>query len=184
MDLRAMGAHLSERAELGVFRWEGLRYYDAASDQGDYERFLRGEAPAGDRSGFIQMLRTAAEQNHPWRRLRVVHVDDEGTIPPYEHYSCTLYSENAAAGEDVRVLEVSADNRLDTQVPDFWVVQRDHVVVTHYDDAGRHIGAEVATPEYGSALLALRDVSWAQAVPFEDWWAEHPDLHRARAQVA
>jgi hypothetical protein len=185
MDLPAMGAYLSARAGRGIFRFEGHRYYRAASDQGDYERFRAGLEPAGDRSGFLQLLRTAREERRPWSRLRVIHLDEDGEVAePYELYSCHLYAGNVAAGEDVRILEVSPGNTLDEHIEDYWIASGTDVVVTHYGEDGRHVGAEVVDGLTGHALIALRDVLWGQAVPFADYWSARPHLHRTLVRAA
>jgi hypothetical protein len=185
MDLGEMAAWLTARARDGLFRFEGHRYYAAASDDHDYQRFLDGHAPAGDKSSWLKMLAQAQAERRRWSRLRVIHLDEDGqATEPYEIYSCHAYVDNVAAGEDVRIVEVQPGNTLDQHVEDFFIASGQHVVLTHYDDDHRHAGAEVVDGVTAHALIALRDVLWGQAVPFAQWWASRPELHRTLVRAA
>lgn len=101
-------------------------------------------------------------------------------LTDYERYACDFgYALNVPAGEDVRVLR-----RGEHAVPemivesDFWLVDNAHVIPMHYDIGGRFLGAELLPDEQLGAHRHTRDVVWAIAEPFTDWWARHPERRR------
>ncbi|MDN5918944.1 MAG: hypothetical protein L0I76_28250 [Pseudonocardia sp.] len=183
MNLAEMATYLRERHTFDLTRVETLPYYNADSDGEDYRRFLtdpKATGPTVDKSGWLATLRSDTDGHKRWRRVRLVR----DPLTDYERYSCTWgYPDNVAAGEDVRILQVTDESRLDQLVGDFFVVDNEHVVLTYYDAAGRHAGAEVVDGRESAALIAVRDLAWGRAVPFTDWWNAHPEYSRAR-QVA
>jgi hypothetical protein len=184
LDLPAMAAWLGERHRSDLFRFESLPMYRAASDQGDYQRFLDGEPLRADTSAWHGKLRADTAAGRRWRRVRLA----VQPIHPYVAYSAHAYVGNVRAGEDVRVLEVAEDApdaKLPDLVGDFFVVDG-QVLLTHYDDQGRHLGGEIVEGREAAALIAVRDLLWGRAQDFTTWWDRHQDLHRTstRARVA
>jgi hypothetical protein len=53
----------------------------------------------------------------------------------------------------------------------------------HYGMAGEFLGAS-REPAGIQELRNVRDVLWASAEPFSQWWARHPELHRERRRAA
>lgn len=178
MDLPAMAAWLSERHTSDLFRLETLPSYTAASDGGDYQRWRDGLESTVDKSGWLQKLRDDTAEHRRWRRVRVLHTP----LTDYQRYSIEWgYPDNVAAGEDVRVLVVTEESRLDQLVGDFFVVDGQHVLRTHYDDHGVHQGGEVVTGREAASLIAIRDLVWSQAVPFTQWAENYRPRQKAAA---
>ena len=97
-------------------------------------------------------------------------------LTDYLRYECEWgYAPNVAAGEDVRILDLSEREAAEGLVDhDFWLVDDRHVIRMHYDQHGRFLGGEPV-----DTLLAryqrARDAAVAAAEPFGAWWARHPE---------
>jgi hypothetical protein len=166
-----LGEYIDARLTRSAFRLELLDRYDVESDGADYERFLRGEStPTMDRKNpwlnRLRRERAAGIHNHRVHVLRTPLTD-------YLRYECEWgYAYNAAAGEDIRILDVTERSVPDGLVDhDFWLIDDEHGIRMHYDAGGRFIGAEpVADP---APYRRARDVAVAVAEPFDNWWSRH-----------
>ncbi len=181
LDLPALGAYLTKRHTRDLFRLETLAHYDAASDDEDYHRYLRGDhAPAAaGKAAWLERLRTDTAAGRRWRRVHVV-------TPPltdYLRYECEWgYTYNVAEGEDVRILDLStspAGAELLGAVGDFFLVDDEHPVRMDYDETGRFRGAVPVDPALLATYQAMTAAAWTVAEPFSAWWTEHPEHHRA-----
>jgi hypothetical protein len=171
---------LLDQAQTDLFRLETLASYDVGSDGGDFARYVAGE-PGPDparKEPWLARLRADAERGLRNRRVHVLR----SPVGDYLRYESEWgYLPNSGAGEDIRILdlaEVGAPHGLVAE--DFWLMDNGTVVRMHYDDAGRFLGASVA-PKW--QLLRYRwaaGAAWHASVPFGDWWAAHPQYHRAR----
>lgn len=170
-----MDAHLTRSA----FRLELLPAYDVASDGEDLARYLAGE-PEPDparKEPWLEELRK--ERAAGIRRYRV-HVLTT-PLTPYLRYECEWgYTPNAAAGEDICIVdETERGARLTLSVDhDFWLVDGEHVLRMHYDDAGRLLGCEALAGDTVRPYLAAHDAALDAADPFATWWARHPEEQR------
>jgi hypothetical protein len=187
LDVDGIGAwfaeHYGVHAARTAFRLELLPTYAVDSDGDDFRRWLAGEAePTWERkNGWLQVLRDERAAGLRTSRVRVMseHPTD------YERYESEWgYAINGRAGEDIRVWHL-AEHPLPADIVrrDFWMVGDDDVLVMHYDRAGRFEGGSVAPAQDIPLYRHTRDVLWAGAEPFEQWWARHPELRRTR-QVA
>ncbi|MGI9001726.1 MAG: DUF6879 family protein, partial [Pseudonocardia sp.] len=70
---------------------------------------------------------------------------------------------------------------------DFWLITDhsgyDYPIVMHYSPGGQFLGADEA-PETPHRYREIRDLAWQAAEPFEQWWAQNPQLHRDSWRVA
>lgn len=76
--------------------------------------------------------------------------------------------------------------RISVGIGDFYIADREHIVLMRYDTSGRPLGAEqVGSDGQTVALLgAVRELMWHQAEPFAGWWGSHPPYHRSATGVA
>jgi hypothetical protein len=171
---------LLDRARHDLFRLETLGAYDVESDGGDFARYVAGE-PGPDparKEPWLARLRADAERGLHNRRVHVLR----SPVGQYLSYEAEWgYVPNSAAGEEIRILdlaEVAGPRGLASE--DFWLMDDGVAVRMHYDDAGRFLGASIASRwqlwQYRRAARA----AWQGAVPFADWWAAHPQYHRER----
>jgi hypothetical protein len=158
---------------------ETLSYYDVGSDGDDYRRYLRGEpAPtAAAKQPWLDRLQADVAKGRRWRRAHAVTTP----LSDYLRYECEwAYTDNAAAGEDIRIIADASAALLG--VGDFFVLDDQHVIRSLYDSQGLFIGAEVVTESSAKApYIAVADLIWQTAQPFSAWWQQHPEYHRDRA---
>lgn len=162
-----------------LFRLETLDYYDVTSDGDDYHRYLRGEpAPtAAAKQPWLDRLQADVAAGRRWRRIHALTTP----LTDYLSYECEwAYTDNVAAGEDVRIIDDASDALL--TIGDFFVLNHQHVIRSHYDKAGLFVGAEVVNEASAKApYIAFADVIWDTAQPFTEWWHQHPEHHRNQA---
>jgi hypothetical protein len=163
-----------------AFRLEVRDHYAVASDGGDFARYLAGEEmpDAARKNTWLDELRADTAAGKHWQWVHVVC----GPLSDYLRYSFEWgYAINIHAGADVRVLDL-AEHPRPAGIPDedFWLLDDQAVLIMHYDDSGRFLGAEpVVAPEV-SRYRHAREVAWEAAEPFADYWARHPQYHRAK----
>ncbi len=172
--------HWAPTSPSDTFRLETLPHYDAASDDEDYHRYLRGEpAPTAEvKEAWLERLRTDTAAGRRWRRVHVV----QPPLTDYLRYECEWgYTFNVAGGEDVRILDMStspAGADVLAAVGDFFLVDHEHAVAMDYGEVGRFRGALPVDPVMLATYQAMADAAWTLAEPFTTWWAEHPEYHR------
>jgi hypothetical protein len=170
-----MDVHLTRSA----FRLELLDQYEVASDGGEVARYLAGE-PGPDlaqKNPWLDHLRR--ERAAGIRRYRV-HVLTT-PLTPYLRYECEWgYAPNSNAGEEIYIVD-QAEQAAPLVLPvntDFWLLDDEHVLLMHYDEAGRLLGCEPLPDDQTSVYVKVRDLALAAASPFRTWWARHPQEHR------
>lgn len=182
LDLDGLADFVGHHHTRDLFRLETLRYYDVASDGDDYRRYLRGEPTptATAKQSWLDRLQADVAAGRAWRRVHALTTP----LSDYLRYECEwTYTDNVAAGQDVRVVRV-IDNAGDAllSVGDFFVIDGEHVVCSHYDRAGLFVNAAVVTDSAAKVpYIALADVIWRTAQAFTDWWQQHPEYHRNHA---
>lgn len=177
LDVDGLADFVGQHHTRDLFRLETLPFYAVDSDGDDYHRYLRGEPTpnAAAKQPWLDHLRADIAAGRRWRRVHALTTP----LSDYLRYECEwAYTDNTKAGEDVRIID-NADAGL-LAVSDFFVLDGEHVVRSHYDQAGQFVGAEVVGAAPVKALyLSLSDLIWRLAEPFTAWWERHPEYHRA-----
>jgi len=181
MNLRELGAFLTERHTHDLLRVETLGSYASTSDGAEFDRYRAGE-PEPDRAAktaWLDRLRTDTESGRVWRRLRVV----QPPLTDYVRYSCEWgYTDNAAAGEQVRVLDLSVSppgSAILLGIRDFYLLDDVHAAAMSYDRTGAFTGAEPITDPFVDVYRTAARVGWQLGEPFDHWWKRHPEHHRS-----
>jgi hypothetical protein len=182
LTLAQMGAFIFERFTTDLFRLETLPYYEVASDDQDYRRYLRGEAEpnAADKAPWLDELRADTAVGKRWRRVHTL----SHPLTDYLRYECEWgYVHNVEAGEDVRILDLDTLHlgSFERTITDFVVIDQRYAVRSLYDDHYRFSHAEVVKDP--GSFIALADLIWSTSEPFTSWWARYPQYHRG-AQAA
>lgn len=175
-----------ERTRRDLFRIETLPSYDTAMTTGDFRRWLDGAAePSWEvRQPWLDTLAQWADEGRPRRRVRVIH------DPPsdYERYACDWgYRYNVAAGEPTRILDLAEQElprELDATPGDWWLIDKQDVVIMHYHPDGQFRGAEIADLRQLTAYQIAAEAAWRAAEPFTSWWDRHPQRHRRSPRAA
>lgn len=183
MTLAEMGAWVAEHHRSDLLRIEAQPVYLAVSDGGDWERFRAGKRLEADISGWLNNLRESTAAGRIWRRVQIAEVPLDSRS--YTAFSALRYVDTTAAGEQVRVLDTDPQQAdLLAKVGDFFVAEGQKVLLTYYDQQGRHLGGEVADPVRAAVLRRYADSLWREAEDFTAWYARHPELHAQRSEVA
>lgn len=175
MTLEELGDWIRGRHVTHLFRLENRDAYASASDGGDFARFLAGEDGPLEGGAWREHLRRDTDAGRHWTKVHVVR----GPLSPYESYEFAwAFTRTTEAGEDVRVLEAQGSDL--EGVPDFFVLEHQHVVRSVYGDDGRFVGAHVVPDPDAAAYRSLAARVWADATPFGQWWDAHPSEHHNR----
>jgi len=173
-----LGAFVDDHMGRSVFRLETRDRYTVDSDAGNVVRYLAGEpAPSMAVKGpwLRRLERERAEGKH---RVRV-HVL-RTPLSDYLRYECEWgYVYTTDAGEEVYILDLAERPRPAGLVDqDFLLLDDSHVVVVHYDNEDRFVGAEPLSAAEVPVYRRCRDAALAAAVPFGDYWAAHKQYWR------
>lgn len=173
MDLPALSAWIDARYTGHLVRVENRRAYAAASDGGDFRRYLDGEDAPLEGGTWRERLRREAAAG---RCRTKVHILGAGGPSDYERYELEWgFLNNVEAGEEIRILPDRPDLH---DVPDFYVIEHEHVVRMTYGADARFIGAQEVTGPDAAVYRALAVAVWSAATPFTAWWEAHPAFHR------
>ena len=183
LDLVGLAAFIAEYHRHDLIRVETLPQYVSASDGSEFDRYLGGE-PEPDRAakaGWLDRIRADTAAGRTWRRLRLV----EPPLTDYVRYSCEWgYTDNSEVGEQVRVLDLShapVGAHVLSDIGDFYLLDDAYVAVMRYDAKGTFIRAELVGEPVTEVYRGAARAGWAVAEPFGEWWARHPEYHRAAA---
>lgn len=167
-----------------ALRHETLTFYNVPSDGDDYARFLRGESGPTPEivGGWGAWVSQQRERGAAVRRLRVLH----GLPDDYLRFEMAwAYVSNVAAGEDIRVLDLTEvatpPHFVDAE---FWMLDRERVAVMTYGDDGRFLHADAVEGLDATPYVDAAETAWDMAEPFTSWWARHPEFHRPVAASA
>ena len=132
-----LGEAIDSRFTRTLFRLEVLDRYDVATDGADYDRYLRGEVgpdPARKEPWLETLRREAAEGKYSHR----VHVLTS-PLTDYLRYECEWgYAYNAAAGEDIRILDLAEIRRRSRPGRRRFLAHRRHARRAHALRTGWH----------------------------------------------
>lgn len=182
LDEEAMDAY-TDRFDRDALRVETLTRYDVPSDGGDFARYLAGEAQPATAvvEPWRTWIRAQVARGATVRRLRILHA------PPgdYLRYECEWgYVLNVAAGEDIRILDLTGRPRLagivDTEL---WMLDETRIALMRYGEDGRFLHADTVEGEQANRWQESCAAAWQAAEPFTAWWAAHPEYHRCNGRV-
>ncbi len=182
LDIADFEVWLAERRQApgDMLRIQTLPAYSVPSDDADFAGYLDGapEPTSPHREPFFQRLRDEAARGMTWRDLTLV----DGPPSDYHRYGfewvCPYSSE---AGQVIRVLDVAEHPVAAAlyRTGDFWVVEGQHVALVRYSPEGRHLGEVAVEESAAKGYVAAAEFAWAIGVPFDQWWAAHPEYRRA-----
>jgi Family of unknown function (DUF6879) len=152
-----------------AFRLELHPVYTMPGEADELRRFKAGEKPPADyHYGWLDTVASAVRAGKAICRVRVVR----RPLPDYVRYEFEWgFIYNVAAGEDIRVLDLT--DRLRPELPDhdFWLFDEATVVRMLYRPDGTQIGRELVQDPDLDAYRCYRNAAWQDAVPFRDYWA-------------
>ena len=183
LDLTEIDAYFGAYFTRTAFRIEALDVYTVDSEGDDVARYLGGEQePTADaRLPWLKELRDDTAAGKQWSRVHVLSTP----LNDYLRYECEWgYVGNVAAGEQVGIIDLS-EQALPAEVilGEFWLLDDEYLLLMQYDEAGHLLGGEPLPAQQLPRYRAAMKAAIAAAVPFTEWWARHPEEHRANWAV-
>jgi hypothetical protein len=149
-----------------AFRLETLPAYDMTSEQEEYERFLAaGELHVPDDDSWLVRVRHFRATGRWVGRVHVLR----RPLTDYLHYEFAVYRHTVAAGEDVRILDVTDDPGQGLPDQDFWLFDDTAVVRMDYDEHGRQLGRELLEDVDPRPYVAWKRLALKRARPFTEY---------------
>ena len=180
LDEPQLGEYIDAHFSRTLFRLETKDFLDVPSDGEDFQRYLSGQpGPDMARKGpWLDVIRNeAADGKHTFR----VHVV-RSPLTSYLRFDFEWgYVFNEQAGERIGILDLAErECPSDLIFQDFWLIDEEHLVLMHYDDCGRYVGAEpISDPEQLVRYKECARTAWAAAQPFGEYWQNHPQEWRS-----
>jgi hypothetical protein len=164
-----------DRFRESAWRLELLQRYTSPGEE-DRIRAWREGQPRPDRSvrtsPWLRRVAVTTAAGKRWGRVHIVR----RPLSEYLRYQLRGYIESAAAGEEIRIADLSADPSLATLGGDFWLFDAASAtafaLLMHYDEAGRWVGAEYMTnPEALDKCRRDQSIALAHSVPLNVYLA-------------
>ncbi len=140
-----------------AFRLETLPAYKVDSERPEYECFLAtGKLSIPDDDPWLVRVRLFRRTGRWIGRVHVI----SRPLTDYLRYEFAVYRYTVAAGEDVRILDLTDQPNPGLPTEDFWIFDDTAVVRMDYDPEGIQCGRELLedadpTPYVGWKRLAL-----------------------------
>jgi hypothetical protein len=152
-----------------AFRLELHQVYTMPGEADELKRFQEGELPPpGYHYGWLDTVAEARKAGKTMRRVRVV----TRPLTDYTRYEFVWgFVYNVAAGEDIRILDLTDQPGPGLPDHDFWLFDEATVVELLYNPDGTQIGRELVEHPDLERYLGWRDAVWELAVPFTDYWS-------------
>lgn len=149
-----------------AWRLETLDLYDSPQTRERMARFAAGEPiDPRPREHWLAMLRDGRAAGRTVGRVHVL-----GSLNDYLRYEIACYEQNAAAGEDIRLMPRSRAADLGLPGFDFWLLDDEIAMVMKFGERGVFIGAEFVTdPQFVGQCRRWRDVATSNAVPLSEY---------------
>jgi len=153
--------------ERDAWRFEAQPVYSMPREAENVARFLRGDSkPADHNSRWHERVREYVATGRTIGRVRVVRQP----LTDYQRYQFAWgIPGNIAAGEDIRVLDVSEDDYgLPLSGTDWWMFDESRIVHLNFRVDGAQINRELFAGD-ASPYLEWKRIALAHSVPFAEY---------------
>jgi hypothetical protein len=165
---------LFETFRASAFRLEALQNYVLGEDEPRRRAFREGR-PLPPRPGKVESMRMVRDAVAAGKRVQRVHVVDV-PLSDYIRYELSVYPENIAAGEDVRITCRSSNTGLNDLDTDFWLfdaeTDQSAVVWFRYTPEGQIISRDYSNdPSDVRRAREQRDLAIAHSLSLDEFMA-------------
>ncbi|MGH3904868.1 MAG: DUF6879 family protein [Pseudonocardiaceae bacterium] len=161
-----------------TFRLETLQNYGGSGEDAELAAFRAGQPRPAD-SELDRWLEAIRDHVSAGRVLHRVHVVIE-PLTDYLGWELSWgYALNVAAGEDIRIIPVPAEETWPEDIPerDFWLFDASELYDMHYDPDGIWVGVEhITDPSRIVAACRWRDAALHHALPWQQYVSTKPRL--------
>jgi hypothetical protein len=165
LDGEQFGKHL-RGYEQSAWRFETQPTYTMPNEQTSLARFLAGEPqPEGHNASWHETVRSLVAAGKTIGRVRTVR----HPLTDYQRYQLAWgIPGNIAAGEDIRILDLTDDD-LGLPSQDFWLFDDRLVVDLNFRPDGTLINVDQRDNPDIDQYRQWRDIARAHAVPLDEW---------------
>lgn len=149
-----------------AFRLETYPAYGVTSEREEYEGFLSSGCLSipDDDSWLVRVRHFRATA----RWIGRVHVLRR-PLTDYLRYEFAVYRHTVAAGEDIRILDLTDQPDPGLPSQDFWLFDETSVVRMDYDDQGMQIGRELLEDTDPAPYAEWQRIALANARPYAEY---------------
>lgn len=152
--------------ERTAFRLETYPAYDVASEQDEYQRFLSsGTLSIPDDDLWLTRVRHFRASSRWIGRVHVLR----RPLTDYLRYEFAVYRHTVAAGEDIRILDLTSQPNPGLPNQDFWLLDDTSVVRMDYDDQGRQLSRELLETTDPAQYVMWQRIALTHAQPFTEY---------------
>ena len=169
-------ADLYRDCALSAWRVETLQQYTVPGDEERQHAFHAGEALPPPRQGKLDSLALISSLHGAGRTVGRIHVVDR-PLSDYVRYELAVYTENVAAGEEIRIADRSLYPELGELDGDFAIFDAEApsdamAILFDYDDVGLIRGYRaVGDVETVDRCRDQLDLAYAYSVPLDEFLA-------------
>ncbi|OII67712.1 MULTISPECIES: DUF6879 family protein [unclassified Streptomyces] len=149
-----------------AWRLETRPVYRVPQEEEQIRAFMAGERidPHAYSNAYTEDLKRVRREGKSKGRVHIV----TRPLSDYLRFEFMYYRPHAWAGEDIRIMDVTdRDNPL-AGVQDFWMFDREEVVLMNYGADGTQINREVHEGDV-TPFLEYQRIALAESVPFEEY---------------
>lgn len=176
MSVQQVGEYIDAHFVRDLFRLETRDVLDVPGDNGLVRDYLAGQ-PMPEHPWADAVRREVADGKITRRVLALTE-----PLTDYRRMSIEWqYLRNVAAGERCRLINRADPAATAVGELDFWMIEHQHVLVMHYDQAGRFTGASPVTDP--GEIRQWQDrarLAWDLGADLATWWDQHPQYQRDR----
>lgn len=149
-----------------AFRLETYAAYDVASERDEYEHFLSsGNVCIPDHDPWLTRVRHFRATSRWIGRVHMLR----RPLTDYLRYEFAVYRHTVAAGEDIRILDLTSQPNPGLPSEDFWLFDDTSIVRMDYDDQGRQLGRELLEDADPAPYAEWQRIALAHAQPFTEY---------------
>lgn len=148
-----------------AWRLETLPAYRVPQEEEAVSRFLAGEPVTREATQpWFDRVRAYVAGGRSVGRVHVV----ARPLSDYLRFEFEHYRHNLEAGEHVRILDVTDRPNPLAGAQDFWIFDRNRIVLMHYEPDGTQISREKFEGD-PKPFLEYQRIALAESVPFEEY---------------
>ena len=152
-----------------AFRLETLPEYNVSSERTEYENFLTtGRLDIPDDDPWLTRVRHFRQTGRWIGRVHVIC----RPLTNYLRYEFSVYRHTVAAGEDVRILDLTDRPNPGLPAEDFWIFDDTAIVLMDYEPDGTQVRRELLEDIDPAPYVAWKQLALRHAQPFTEYYAK------------